>query len=182
MLKTTELMPWMRTRVPTTALRGFEFPFETMRDVDRLLDELWRVPATPAATRADPRYGVMVPRIDMTEDEKEVRLYAELPGLDEKDVEVLVGENTVTIKGEKKTEHEEEGKGYAFRERTFGTFYREIPLDADVVADKVEARFENGLLTVTLPKTMETQAKYKKIPVLAGHGAKKIEKVERKVA
>jgi HSP20 family protein len=167
----------MRARTPL--MGALDFPFEGLREFDRLLDEMWRMPMLARPERGE---GYLTPRMDFAEDDKEVRLYVELPGLDENDVEVLVGEDAVTIKGEKKVEKEEEGKGYAFRERAFGAFYRRIPLDVDVAIDKVEAKFENGLLTVTLPKTVVAQAKYKKIPVHAVHGVKRIEKVEKKAA
>jgi HSP20 family protein len=160
-------------------MSAFDFPFESLREFDRLLDEMWRAPTLARAERGE---GYLTPRLDFAEDEKEVRLYVELPGLSENDVEVMVGEDAVTIKGEKKLEKEEEGKGYAVRERAFGAFYRRIPLDVEIAVDRVEAKFENGLLTLTLPKTVATQAKYKKIPVHAVHGGKRIEKAEKKAA
>ncbi len=176
MLKSTELMPWTRARAVPYGVRGFEYPLEAVRDIERLFDELWRGVDYPLMKRLEPRYGFMTPKIDLAEDEKEVRVYAELPGMEEDDIEVSVGENIVTIKGEKRVEKEGKEKEYAFRERAFGSFYREIPLNVDIMADKVEATFENGLLTVTLPKTVEMREKFRKIPVHAVYGAKRVEK------
>jgi HSP20 family protein len=103
---------------------------------------------------------------------------AELPGMEEKDVEVVLGDNVLTIKGDKKLEHEEKEKekGYAYSERSFGSFERRIPIDTEIVADKVDAVFKNGVLTVTLPKTPEARKHFKRVPVRGSGEEKKIEK------
>ncbi|HQP29278.1 MAG TPA: Hsp20/alpha crystallin family protein, partial [Syntrophales bacterium] len=98
-------------------------------------------------------------------DEKEVVVKAELPGIDEKDLDVSLSEHALTIKGEKKEEKEDQGKGYYRMERSYGSFHREIPLPASIDAKKVEAAFKNGLLTVTLPKTEEARKADRKISV-----------------
>jgi HSP20 family protein len=90
-------------------------------------------------------------------------LTAELPGLEAKDVEVSVTGDMLTIKGEKKTEKEEKDERRHLVERTYGAFSRMVRLPAPVAADKIQATFKNGVLTVTLPKTEE--AKPKAIPV-----------------
>ena len=90
---------------------------------------------------------------------------AELPGLEEKDVEVLLDNETLTIKGEKKEEKEDKGKGYYHVECSYGSFHRVIPLPAGIDQKKVQAQFKNGVLNITLPKAEEAKAKGKKIPI-----------------
>jgi HSP20 family protein len=92
-----------------------------------------------------------------------VRISAELPGLEEKDIEVLMGDGVLTIRGEKKSEVED--KERAFSERTYGRFERRIPLAWEVEEDKIEASFKNGVLTVTLPRSAHASPPVKRIPV-----------------
>jgi HSP20 family protein len=91
-----------------------------------------------------------------------------LPGLDEKNVEVKVANGVLTIKGEKQDEKEEKKKDYYMRERSFGSFERSFAVPDGVDADKIEANFKKGVLSVTLPKTQEAQKAEKKIEVKAG--------------
>jgi len=92
-----------------------------------------------------------------------VRISAELPGLEEKDVEVLMGDGVLTIRGEKKSAIEDTER--AFSERSYGRFERRIPLAWDVEEDKIDASFRNGVLTVTLPKSAESKPNVKRIAV-----------------
>ena len=92
----------------------------------------------------------------------------ELPGLDDDDVEVNLSDGVLTIRGEKKHETEENGRGYYMAERSWGAFHRMIPLPPGVDTDRTEARFKRGVLTVTLPKTEEARANMKRIDVKAG--------------
>ena len=105
--------------------------------------------------------------MDVAEDGKEITLTAELPGLDEKDVEILLSNNVLTIKGEKKSEQEKKEKDYYRVERSYGSFSRTIPLPEGIDADKVNASFKKGVLTVTVPKLPEAQKEVKKIAVKA---------------
>jgi HSP20 family protein len=103
--------------------------------------------------------------VDVVETEKEYQITAELPGLSEKDVEVVVADEILTIKGEKKEEKEEKAKNYYLSERRYGAFKRSFQLPSGVDADKIEAGFQNGVLTLTLPKTPEAQKSEKKIAI-----------------
>jgi len=109
-----------------------------------------------------------IPSIDIREDEKAVVVKAELPGMDEKDIEVNLADNGLTIRGEKKDEKEEKGKGYWHREASYGAFSRFIPLPEGLDMEKVDARFKNGVLTVTLARQEGATAKGKKISIKAG--------------
>lgn len=112
-------------------------------------------------------FGTFRPNVNVVEDEKEIKVSAELPGVDEKDIEVSLSKDSLTIKGEKKEEKEDKGKNYYRMERSYGSFCRTIPLPVEIDADKVKAQFKKGVLTVTLPKTAKTIEETKKIPVKA---------------
>ena len=105
------------------------------------------------------------PAIDITEDDKAYRITAELPGLDEKDIDVTVSGDILTIKGKKSSEKEEEKKDYHVSERHYGSFQRSFTLPDGVEHDKIAADLTKGVLTITLPKTAEAQKPQKKIEV-----------------
>lgn len=111
------------------------------------------------------RLGSWTPLVNISENDKEICVSAELPGMDEKDINVTLTKNVLTIKGEKTEETEKRGRHYHRVERSFGSFYRDIPLPWEVEADKVEASFRKGILTVTLPKTKEAQKEAKVIKI-----------------
>ncbi len=105
------------------------------------------------------------PAVDVVEKDKEYEITAELPGLDEKNVEVKFADGFLTIKGEKREEKEEKKKDYYLSERRFGAFQRSFQVPDSVDPDKIAASFKNGVLTVTLPKSPEAQKKEKKIAI-----------------
>lgn len=141
-------------------------PFGSLRrDMDRLFEDFsrdlgWGPPALAGAG--------MAPRLDVSETDSEIRLEAELPGVDEKDVEVVLSEGRLTIKGEKKQETEEKKKDYHMVERSYGSFARSIALPFEADPDKVKATFAKGVLTVTVPKPPGVKAKEKKIAIGKG--------------
>jgi HSP20 family protein len=98
------------------------------------------------------QYTGVTPYADVFEDENAVEIRVELPGMDEKDIDIRMTNNMLTIKGEKKTEKEFEGKNCFRRERTFGSFYRSIAIPFDIERDKMEACFKNGVLSIKLTK------------------------------
>jgi HSP20 family molecular chaperone IbpA len=113
------------------------------------------------------RFGA-VPAVDVTQTDKGYEVTAELPGMEEKDIEVKLANGILTIKGEKRDEKEEKKKDYYVRERSFGSFERSFQVPADVDADEINASFKKGVLTVMLPKSAEAQRAEKKIEVKAG--------------
>ena len=113
------------------------------------------------------RMGSFAPRVDISESDKEFQVTAELPGMNEKDLDVSLANNVLTLKGEKKEEKEDKRKDYCRMERSYGMFSRTIPLPEGVDLEKVEASFRKGVLTVTLPKTVEAQKERKRIPITA---------------
>jgi HSP20 family protein len=106
------------------------------------------------------------PSVDVEETEKEYRVTAELPGLEERDVEVLLQDGLLTVRGEKKLETEAKNRSYS--ERFYGRFERQITLDRDVDDGVVNATFKNGVLTVTVPKNARAVERTKRIPINAG--------------
>jgi HSP20 family protein len=103
----------------------------------------------------------------VTEDDNAYEITAEMPGVEEKDVEITVKDDRLTLRGEKKSEKEEKKKDYHMTERSYGAFERSFHLPADVAADKIRADFEKGVLTLTLPKTPEAKSKERKIAIKA---------------
>lgn len=159
-----DLIPWNRSSsVPVQ--RGEEgTPFLTLhREMNRLFDDVFRgFDLSPFRfDRVFDRVGSW-PSIEVSENDKEVRVTAELPGLEDKDVEVQLSNGTLAIKGEKRAETEDNDK--LFSERFYGRFERRIPID-DVDEDKVSASFRNGELVITLPRSAEAQRNVKRIAI-----------------
>lgn len=157
----TDLIPWGRNRPLTTTRPGEEGdPFLALhRDMNRILDEFTRGFGVPSPTRAG--WSGAWPHVDVNETGDEVKVVAELPGMEQKDVEVSLHDGTLTLKGEKKSESD--GAGYS--ERWHGQFQRSLQLGPDVDPDKVSAAFKNGVLTITLAKRPEAQSQVKRISI-----------------
>ena len=159
-----DLVPWNnRSRDVSTRRSEDTNPFLTLhREMNRLFDDAFRGFDLTSGTDRFFDRNMGWPNIEVSQSGKEVKVTAELPGLDEKDVEVELANGVLAIRGEKKTETED--KDRMFSERYYGRFERQIPVD-DVEQDKVAASFKNGVLTVTLPKSPEAQQKVKRITV-----------------
>jgi HSP20 family protein len=106
-----------------------------------------------------------MPAVNISESEKEYRVTAELPGMNEKDIELTLSPEALILKGEKKDEYEDKGSNYYRMERSFGSFHRSIPLPEGVNTEQVDANFHNGVLTVTLPKLPDHQRGGRKISI-----------------
>ncbi len=111
------------------------------------------------------REGEFRPKVDVVDKDSEYLVTAELPGLEEKDIDVSLDEHGLTLRGEKREESKEEGEDYTRMERSFGSFHRFIPLASRVDRDKVKARFRNGVLRIHLPKAEEARRKSRKIRI-----------------
>jgi HSP20 family protein len=157
-----ELVPWSRgNRDRSLATRSDSVsPVVNLhREVNRLFDDMFR-------SFDDSRFWGgrdAWPTVDVDETDKEFRVTAELPGLEEKDVEVLLQDGLLTIRGEKKLETESRNRSYS--ERFYGRFERQISLDRDVDESAVNATFRNGILTVTVPKNARAIERLKRIPI-----------------
>jgi len=109
--------------------------------------------------------GALMPKVDVVEGKDGIEVMAELPGVEEKDIDVTLADGMLTIRGEKKVERDEKEKDWHVVERSYGTFSRTISLPYDPEAGKVEAKFDKGVLTVRLPKPAEIAKKERKIEV-----------------
>lgn len=145
--------------------REEENPFAVMqREMNRVFDSFhqnWGLAAFPELS------GSFMPRLDVTEDAKALTVTAELPGMSDKDIDLSLSGDALTIRGEKKEEKEDKNRNYYYSERSYGSFLRTIPLPGSVEQDKVSASFKKGVLTITLPKTAAALASMKKISVKA---------------
>ncbi len=109
-----------------------------------------------------------MPSVDIYEGDKELVLTAEVPGIEDKDIEVKVEDNTLTIKGERKMEKETKEENYHRIERSYGSFYRSFALPNSFDFDKVKAEHQNGVLKITIPKKSESKSRNVKIVKATG--------------
>jgi len=140
-------------------------PFYAFRqEMDRIFDNFFHgLEIEPFKKVPDTFY----PNVDVVDSAKEIKVTLELPGIDEKDIDLSLDADSLTIKGEKKEEKEEKGKNYHRTERVYGSFSRTIPLPVEIDADKAQAHFKKGVLKVTLPKTAKAMKEIKKVPIKA---------------
>ena len=136
-------------------------PFWNISSLDRFFDDVWRGSETRPVTRA-PAFN---PTVNVDESDDELRLTAELPGLEDKDFGVTIDGDLLTIKGEKKSEREVENEGRSVIERSEGSFARSFRFAWDVDPDTVKASYKNGVLEVVVPKPEEDQPQVRTIPV-----------------
>ena len=130
---------------------------DPFRGFDQMFDDLWR--NWPARFLSEGTTGMLRPAMDVVENDKDLTLRVDLPGLKPDDVKVEVEDNTLTISGEVGDTVEKEGDRYHYRERSYGSFQRSVRLPSTVDTDKVEATFENGVLNIVLPKLPQAQPK-----------------------
>ena len=136
------------------------------RQIDRVFDEFTHGDRWPFASTGAGN-GKLTPRMNVSETDKEIEVTAELPGVEEKNIDVNLVGDMLTIKAEKKSEEETTEADYHLVERSYGKFERSMRLPCEVEAKKVDAKFKNGVLTVKLPKSPEVKAKTQKIQVQA---------------
>ena len=130
---------------------------DPFRGFDQMFDDLWR--NWPARFLSEGTTGMLRPAMDVVENDKDLTLRVDLPGLKPDDVKVEVEDNTLTISGEVGDTVEKEGDRYHYRERRYGSFQRSVRLPSTVDTDKVDATFENGVLNIVLPKLPQAQPK-----------------------
>ena len=138
-----------------------DFGFDTLqREVDRVFDTF---------ARGIPVFGrhSAFPSIDVVEVDKEIEIWCELPGLEEKDVQVSLADGILTIEGEKHAERESSGRSHQIKERTYGAFTRSLPVPTNLEAESVKATMKNGVLKVTVTKPKSSVAQH--IEVRSAH-------------
>jgi HSP20 family protein len=136
----------MRALVPETGMTSFR------KEMDRLLDRLWDGDEIPAGV-------AWSPKVDFTETKESITVRAEVPGIEPKDVQLMLENGILTLRGEKRQETEQKDERFYRMERSYGSFARSLRLPANVDASKATAVFKNGVLTVMMPKTAEARGK-----------------------
>ncbi|MDO3378296.1 Hsp20/alpha crystallin family protein [Geoalkalibacter halelectricus] len=161
-----ELMPW-RKKDLSPARRDEESPLWSLRrDLNEIFERFSRsFGGGGELMEREDLWGGLFPAVDVAETDKEVLVTAELPGLDEKDIDVSLSGGYLSIRGEKKAEKENKEEQYYRKESYYGSFQRTIPLPAEVVEDQVEATYKKGMLKVKLPKSPAAQKERKKISI-----------------
>lgn len=168
--------PSEKAKTPTSASAPGEVstyePFQTLRkQVDDLFTNFtvswphFEIPRIEWLTLAGEGGDSAIANFDLSESGNAVKVVADIPGVDEKDVEVLVRDGVLTIKGTKNAEHEEEGEDFYVSERSFGSFSRAFRLPDGVDEQAVDAHFDKGVLTVNLPKVSKSKTEGRRIPV-----------------
>lgn len=147
----TNLIPWRRrTEVDVND------PYDALDRVEQMFDDLWR--GWPSRFALDTRH-MLRPAMDVAENDDNFTIRMDLPGLTADHVNVEVNDDVLTISGEFGDTVEKEGEQYHFRERSYGKFQRSLRLPRSLNTEKVDAAFDNGVLTVVLPKAEEKKAK-----------------------
>ena len=161
-----DLIPWNNNRSREVGFqRGTDtHPLVALhREMNRMFDDVFRgFELAPFGSSSSAQDGLGWPQIDIDETDKEVRITAELPGLEEKDVSLEIANGVLSISGEKKMESED--KARRFSERYYGRFERRVPLQ-DIEEEKASAAFKNGVLTVTVPKSPEAKTRVRRIAI-----------------
>jgi len=150
------LLPFPWTRNDSHQLQ--RAPFNALRqEMNRLFENFGNFPATQGQS--------LTPKLDVSETDKEVLIDADLPGIDEKDIEITLAGDMLTIHGERKNDSETKDKNYHVTERSWGSFDRQIELSFEADPQKVSAKFDKGVLHIAIPKPEEIAAKTAKIPI-----------------
>ena len=164
----TDIIPWNRNRPLATRAQDVVDPFNMLRrDINRVFGDFlsdWTRPDR-ILSMLDRQMGSFMPEIDVRETDKEFQVRADLPGMDEKDLEVTLVNGALSIKGEKREEHEEDKGNTYHSERRYGAFERLIPLSSDIDGNKAKASFKKGVLKIALPKTESARSNRKTIPI-----------------
>lgn len=166
-----DLIPWNRTTLapaPAPLSNEAASPFLTLhREMNRLFDDVFSgFGSLPGLAGR----SVGWPHVELVEENGALKVSAELPGLDETDVEILIADGVLTLKGEKRAQTTDAARGYT--ERSYGRFERAIALPVPVEEDKAEATFRNGVLTVTLPRAAEAPERRRRIAINGSSAAK----------
>ncbi len=154
-----DLIPWKRRNPESGSVTG---PWVFRRGFDDLIGRVFG--EEPFLWHG--KFGrIFTPAVDISENDNEITVTAEIPGIEKNDLEVSVSGDTLTIKGEKKAEHEEKSENFHRLERSHGSFARSFSLPCEIQQDRVDRSFKNGVLTLKLPKTEECKSRSVKIPV-----------------
>lgn len=159
------IIPFRFMRDMDAGTRDFRPHSDFQREMNKVIDSFFTdwslIPSAGSTTTA----GALTPSVDIAEAPKEFMVHAELPGLEEKDIELSFNKGVLTIKGEKRFEQEHKDKNYIRTERSYGSFSRSIPFATEIDENKIEADFKNGVLNIKLPKAASAVKEAKKISI-----------------
>lgn len=166
------LIPWRRKHerhLPAVSeSRALDLMHRRMDDIfDDLFEGFEEMFSEMPLMRRNPEWLAETPSFEVSETDDEFRVRAELPGMDEKDIEVTLEGDELMVRGEKKREHEEERRDYRVSELSYGEFCRTFTLPEGVDREKAKATFKKGVLTLTLPKTEQGKTQHKRIEIAA---------------
>ena len=161
-----------RSRTPATTGTGGSL-FDLHRQMNRLFDDLFDQDGDSGFYA---RAGIAAPAMDIHQDDKQVEITAELPGVKEEDIDITIDDGVLTLRGEKKSTREDKESGY--RERSYGSFERRLTLPSNIDEDNCSAEFKDGVLTITLPKS-EEKARGRKIQL--GQGQQRSNRAEEQL-
>lgn len=164
-MSVNDLIPWRGSRGSEPAVRADRDAFVALQsDLNRAFDFLRMLPLpfSPSTSLSD---DIGAFRVDVAESDQDIKVTAELPGMDENDIDVRASDGMLTISGEKKSERETKDDDYVVRERSFGRFERTLALPEGVKAEAAQASFKNGVLTITIPKAAQGEGGAKRIAV-----------------
>lgn len=166
------LIPWKRRKGDQALQRHTEEgnPYAQLhRQIDDLFERFfhgWELPfESPMPSTLGGSGGMSVPAVDVTETDDELQVTADLPGMTEKEIEVTLDEQSLTLRGEKRMDREEKKRNWHVSERSYGSFQRTIPLPSGLDTSKIRANFKNGVLMVRLPKTQDAKARRRTIQI-----------------
>jgi HSP20 family protein len=168
----TDLIPW-RKKEPVqqeeerAIERAGQSPLSFQQEMNRLFDDFFGRSALEPFGSFRGGWDAFSPRVDVAESDTDIVVSAELPGLDDEDIDVSLSRGMLTISGEKKQKEEKKGRGYYRVERSYGSFQRSIPVPSEVEDGKIEAVFKKGVLTITLPKASKAKDR-KRIAIKTG--------------
>ena len=165
----TDIVPWRRRRGDINTRREYDDMAGSFHgNMNNLVDRFFRGFDIEPFSADGSLSGDFMPHVDVSENDKEVKVTAELPGMDEKDIDVSLSHDSLTIRGEKHQETEDKGKDYYRSERRYGSFHRVVPLSAEVDESKAKADFRKGVLKIRLPKTAQARSSRRKIEIKTG--------------
>jgi HSP20 family protein len=166
MVDVKALVPWRDKSQPPAPREDYDDPFLSFRrEVDRMFDDFFAGFGRRAVGAPFGSWRTPMPSMDLTQNDKEIVVTADMPGLDDKDFEVMVSGDLLTLKGEKRAEHDHRNGDAYHMERRFGSFSRSVRLPFEVKDEKVDARYEKGVLTIRVPKPADMQRQARRIEV-----------------
>jgi HSP20 family protein len=169
------------SRSRSSGVTGFNPLMSLNRDINRLFEDFLQPSVSPSLTDTAVATALITPQINVSETDNEIRVTAELPGVDLDDLEVDVMDDMLVIRGDKRLERSNEDENYHFVERAYGSFQRTVQLPFAADPDEVRAGFENGVLTITVPKNNQQQ-RTRRVDVQAGGGAQSGQRAGKKTS